>query len=512
MKILWLFPFSKFIEISLPNLIVANKLKKENIQNTLVLCKGALKSYCNPIAASKAKNKQDVEKICKKCIQNANEFAKLNVGKTIWLDDKINGKINQNEINKIKSFCRLDNSLNKKEIISKPDAVEKKYFYAAKQSYCNAKTILDKEKPDYVISDHSLYANLNVWRWRCNVLKIPFYSCMPGPLLGSSFAFLKLSKNFSNRWFEEAKKVWAQMKTKINTISNEDIIKNHLKILKKGGHYIVYSKKENNKHPLLEKIKEIKTGYKKIVLVACSSEDEAFICSRVSGMSSPLKWLKSQNYLIRWITKHASLFRNTYFILRVHPRIAKNKRESVESSDLKIKTKLVKKLPHNVYLDFPPNQASIYSLYNVVDLVLTSWSSVGWEAQAFGLPSICLAPERSSYPSDLNSRAVNSYSDLKKALENVTTFQKLDIHKHKAFLWYCFLYKKGLIELPKILRKLGEKKHWLEGLKFRLMRLIDPAYDIHYFFEKASQQPFSVSKIKKLLENKAASLFNLQNN
>lgn len=510
--IAWLFPFSKFFENSVPNFILAQELRRNGYKNAFIFCRGALRDYCGPIAAANAKSKKQKDNICKSCISNAEALQKKVQGDFFWMHKKNKRelrKLTREEKNKIADFCRLDNSLDNKTPIFDKKKVKRKYFHAACQSYLNAKNILDKANPSYVISDNSLYANLNVWRFFCERKKTPFYSSVVGPLIGNSFGFLNITKDFSDKWYDEAKTKWAQSNIKKVSKTIQAIIYDHLKILKKSDHYIAYSPKENENHPLFSVISQAKQQNKKVVLLACSSEDEAYICSKISGRYKTLTWIKSQDYLLQWIKRKSSLMPNILFIIRLHPRISKTKRENIESHDFKNKLSILKNMPANVCFDLPPKQASIYTLFKKVDLVLTSWSSVGWEALALGVPSLCLAPERSSYPVDLSSAKVNNYYELEKVLQKESTYKNTSKKIKSAFLWYCFLYQKGLVWLPSVLRKLGEKKQFFEGIRFRLMRLISPVYDIHYFFRKASQQSFSAQKVIRLLETKSVSFFNL---
>lgn len=513
-KIAWLFPFSKFFENSVSNFILAEKLKEKGYKNTFIFCRGALQDYCGPLAASNAKTTLEKKRICEKCVANAEAIRKHITGPVFWMKKigaKKIGKISDQEKSKISQFCRLDNSLDEKKPILNKKLVEPYYKRAALQSLLNAKCFLKKEKPDFVISDNSLYANINVWRHRCAELNIPFYSSVVGPLLGSSFGFLSLTKEFSDRWYDEAIKKWILQGIKKNSKSIKRLIAQHLNILRHGAHYIVYSSSEKEKHSLLKEIPQARQKYKRVILIALSSEDESIVCAETSGRRKPLGWIRSQNYLLKWVKKKSSLFPDYYFIIRIHPRTAKTKRENKESDDLREKIKFFGIPPSNVYLDLPPQQASIYALFKQVDLVLTSWSSVGWEALAFGVPSICLVPGKSFYPANLNYAIPKGYSDLEKMLTKECTFKRQRHKKDQAYNWYCFLYQKGLIKLPEVLRNLGEKKPFLSGIKFRLMRFVNPTYDIDYFFSKALRQSFSVQNVVKLLETRSVSFFNLQN-
>lgn len=510
-KILWLFPFSKFYENTVPQLIVADKISQKNINNVFVFCKKGLRDYCGPLQAYNAKTLSEKNIICAKCVKNAETFAALAPGKVLWITKKPKNKQLDRATNEnLVSFARLDNSLDEKQPILKKGQVKKKYVNAVVQSFLNARTILQEEKPDLVIADNSLYANINAWRYKSGILKIPFYASVVGPLLGSSFRFLSYTKNFSDLWCDEAKKQWFKLKPskkwkeKVGYLINQ-----HLKILKKSSHYIVYSKSTIHNHPLYKKIKNAKQKYKKIVLIALSSEDEAIMCAEISGRTQPTSWFKSQNVFLSWLIKNALRLSHIYFVIRLHPRISKNKRESEESSDFSAKKKLFCDLPANVALDLPPDQASIYRLFNIADLVLSTWSSVGWEAVALGTPSICLSPERAFYPEELNNTKISSYRELYKKLLDEKTYK---IKPNKMLLakrWYTFLYQFGTLELPPIFGKMGEKKGLWQGFWFRLRRTLDPTYDIRFFYRRASQEPMDVSKLLKLFQTRATSFFNI---
>lgn len=506
-KVLWLFPYSKFFENSVPNMVTAKNL---NTKNIFVFCKKGFFDYCGPHQAAKVSTLADKNKICNICINNSQTISKLANGRSYWIHKTKQTNIPYFKEKILKKFCRLDNSLNTKHPIINTKNVLPQYLESAKVSLLASERILQKEKPDIVVSDNSLYANFNCWRWTCSKRKIPFYSAVSGPLCGSSFRFFHFTKNFSNNWYDEALKKWRRInKNRININKYNSLVEKHLSILQKGLHYIVYSSKKKAPNVFFSRLKHLRKHYKKIVLIALSSEDEALICGLTSGRYKKLKWLGSQNKLIQWVNKNAIHHPKIFFILRLHPRIAKTQRDGIESSDLSKKLQLLRFSPPNVYYDLPPDQPSIYKLFDSVDLVLSTWSSVGWEAAALGIPSVCLSPERTFYPEELNNVKISSYRELSEKLFDEKTYKINPSKKLLAKQWYSFLYQYGILELPPILGKLGESKGLLQGFWFRLMRIFDPTYDIRFFYRRACKEPVDVSKLLKLFQTRATSFFNI---
>lgn len=218
-----------------------------------------------------------------------------------------------------------------------------------------------------------------------------------------------------------------------------------------GKSYFNYSV---NKKRNLKKISEIfhlNGLYKKVVLLAMSSSDEAYAADfsfkdfQFSGAAFQVfpdqaEWLK---FVVEYFRERPEY----KLIVRIHPREFPNQREKVLAPKVKVYQEILANLPENISLDHPDQKNSIYDLFEIVDFVLAAQSSIGFDAARLGVPviasvdglgiystrSICHVPEnveqyRQLLESFLKDDSKNSFSSAVKALE-----------------WNLFLYTKGVI-------------------------------------------------------------------
>lgn len=74
------------------------------------------------------------------------------------------------------------------------------------------------------------------------------------------------------------------------------------------------------------------------------------------------------------------------FCIRIHPREAANRRDSIYSEHLTYIQQVLSDLPDNVVVIWPQASTSSYDLLDAADLVMTSWSTMGLESARLGIP------------------------------------------------------------------------------------------------------------------------------
>lgn len=86
-------------------------------------------------------------------------------------------------------------------------------------------------------------------------------------------------------------------------------------------------------------------------------------------------------------------------VLRLHPRLAANKRESVASPDLAAILSELDQLPPNAHVNAPGDGVSLYDLIGISSAAINQSSSSGLEFLALGLPVVSFDPVRqNAYP------------------------------------------------------------------------------------------------------------------
>ena len=111
-----------------------------------------------------------------------------------------------------------------------------------------------------------------------------------------------------------------------------------------------------------------------------------------SPFADQLDWLQQ-------LTAFVETSENFQLIVRVHPREGANKRENVISQHLlRLKAAFDRKMVHCRFI-WPEDKLSSYDLVEIADLVLTSWTTVGFEAARVGVP-VLKAFGNYAYPDD----------------------------------------------------------------------------------------------------------------
>jgi len=111
------------------------------------------------------------------------------------------------------------------------------------------------------------------------------------------------------------------------------------------------------------------------------------------AFANQIEWLAQ---LIDWV-EHSN---DLQLIVRIHPREGKNKREGRYSEHL---SQLLAAFQHGKYphcrFIWPEEPISSYDLFEIADLGLTAWSTVGLEMARLGVP-VLVAWQRYSFPDD----------------------------------------------------------------------------------------------------------------
>ena len=230
--------------------------------------------------------------------------------------------------------------------------------------------------------------------------------------------------------------------------SSNDLKRTHnmMDSISSGNHYSVYSARASNEN-LRNKFR-IPTN-SKVILLSMSSYDEVYSGFVIGAFprskyvskvfSSQIRWVEET---IRWVSSQ----RDTYLIVRPHPREFQTEVNSNVSEHYLETRRVLSDLPTNVIVDLPEFRTSIYDLFNVVDVVSTGWSFTGVEALMAGIPVVTYDKEISSFPAAIhlsgNSRA-EYFDNLKRAM----TMYRHPKWEYEAKRWISFVSVRGTIHL-----------------------------------------------------------------
>ena len=100
----------------------------------------------------------------------------------------------------------------------------------------------------------------------------------------------------------------------------------------------------------------------------------------------------------------AGLATDIHIVIRLHPRLAANKRERVTSPDLEAIRSVLSDLPANVVVNSPGDGVGLHDVMRIANFGVNHGSTSGLEFLAFGLPVIHVDPHRlNAYPPTLGT-------------------------------------------------------------------------------------------------------------
>lgn len=151
--------------------------------------------------------------------------------------------------------------------------------------------------------------------------------------------------------------------------------------------------------PWMDDLRRFQGRYSKIRTFFLSSEDELH-AHEITYALPTSKSGKNQIDAVREFIERADSCPDIGFIVRLHPRMAANKRNKFESAEHVAYKELLGRiaLPPNVHVLLGDCPVSSYFLAHISQLSVVSWSTMGLEALLLGHPAVALFPERLMYP------------------------------------------------------------------------------------------------------------------
>jgi hypothetical protein len=313
-----------------------------------------------------------------------------------------------------------------------------------------AKRILQKSKPDRVIVYNSLYALNNAYTKVADSLGIPTFTLQGGPHITrrpSTLTCFTSPNELLNSTYSKEGSDWLLYPSSEESIS---IASEHLQNLLLGQSAFAYSAKSGG-HSRGRISKALELDSNKPVLVALlSSEDEFFAAKLVGALPRIDNWrtvFASQNEWISWLIKFAERNPGITLVIRVHPRLMPNKRETKVAPFVRELEVILATLPCNVKVNWPSDEISLYDLMQYTDVVLNRRSSAGLEMMSYGLPVVIPGDEfLFSCPPDicLVAKDTDDYDRLiMKAIEDGWSIENV----RKAFRWLGFLFHATTVDV-----------------------------------------------------------------
>jgi hypothetical protein len=472
------------------------EVSKNHIESVFVTCGGTFPQHCTCYSAynlSLDSPRSLKDQICAKCIKCADVLNRANKAKHIILSafsTQRHEKLAQRLLSSInqKNYLQL-------KILGVP--VGKIATYECFLRYKKMTSCLNEEEWNFY-KEYLRNALLSLFAFRAvyaqeNPSKIFFYSpqyvvngvCARfAELKGTLTYFIEGSSNNAERYKalriwnwrkygleNPALKTWPQSKFRVNA---QDLrrVTDHFKELFAANSFAVYSA------PAKEHV-NIRAYYKipkdaKVILATLSSFDEAYSAFLIEKFPEEKTASKVYPSQFEWIKNTMNILnqcRNTFLIVRLHPRDFPNKREAYRSEQADVWQSILGSPPHNVRVNAPADNISLYSMLNQVDVLLTGWSATGVEALVFGVPVVSYDSRLPSFPADIHFSGRSRHEYVGNFHKALATPKSLTL-SFNAYLWLAACFSLGTVKVSS-LRDRGHPAFLARCLPSRLRKHFD---------------------------------------
>lgn len=164
-----------------------------------------------------------------------------------------------------------------------------------------------------------------------------------------------------------------------------------------------------------------------------SSEDELIPHIVTHDLATESAFFNEQNFnnqesFTKYLISKAESCKDVGFVVRLHPRMAVNKRNNFESNEHIRYKKLLNSIsiPENVLIIMGDSKLSSYYLIYLSNLVIVSWSTIGIEALLMGKKVISAFPHYLMYPLHKFSKQPNNSFEMDRAIFQPSTYGTSD--------------------------------------------------------------------------------------
>lgn len=498
-------------------------------------CGGLLSNGCIPMSAFAVPVEADVsqkERICHICKKNEKILRAnfdfhgddlsnvVTVEDGIYADSLISSVTPENctrlilddvEIGKIALYEVLLQA--KKSSLDFEDFEWQRYKISLKNAILTLRgtqRIFANAQPDRVVVYNALYV---VNRIVCKVAElhgIPQYFLHAGANLSNRLQTLWLAKGNTFSFYRHMLENWHEMKDAPCSLEELSHVTDHFLEVTKGRSVWAYSVAPHGSDAELRSYFGIDPNHK-VICATMSSYDERFAGEMVGALPADLPLLfPRQVDWIRELIKYASIRKDIFLIIRVHPREFPNKREGVLSEHAKLLQIALSDLPDNVRVNWPTDNISLYSVAGITDVFANSWSSAGKEMGLLGLPVVLYSRDLPDYPPDLNyvgTTREEYFGQLEQALADGWSSERI----RGNYRWCAIEYGKVALNIGESFdRNENEKITLSKRIKNKLTRSVFPYYQQNIDCKNRSKQLSISSDIDLILRENLNSILDIE--
>ncbi|HEX4984479.1 MAG TPA: hypothetical protein VFV71_00275 [Burkholderiales bacterium] len=471
MKIVFFSPHSAIWIHAFPEGLVAESLQQSGHEVTYVTCGGMLDAQCVVMSSTGVDYRDPLEKrrqVCTQCTARKQLLKKklgligYDLAEMLQKQDVLEIEDILRNVNEftflgleidgipVGRYALYELILRKKKGNTNLDKEEwleyKALLRGALVAFFAGRRILEREKPDRVVTYNSLYAVTRVFSHIAQKRGATSYFLHAGGNLSRRLQTLMIGRDHTLHFIKNLIEQWSRLKSQPCSASMIDQITQHFLVLFSGRSIYSYSTAAG-RHTLDVRSRFGVRKDQQLLVAAMSSPDERFAAETVGALQpvenalfpTQREWIDA---LLEYVSERSDLF----LLVRVHPREFPNRREGTLSQNAEILMKVLENLPPNVRVNWPSDGISLYDLANHADVILNAWSSAGKEMALLGLPVVAYSPELFFYPGDLNyigETRESYFRCIEEALQKGWSIER----SRNVFRWLAVEYGQGLIDI-----------------------------------------------------------------
>ncbi len=470
MRALFFAPHAGIWVHAFPEALIADALRGDGIDVVYITCDGALASLCIPMLSrgltldSPAPAKQA---ICRECRHNRTrlresfdlpgyDFESVLTPDDERRIDELLGSVRPAEAAAfevdgvaVSRATLYEYLISKKQ--SRLELTDEEWpqfrprLANALRSLFAAQRILDREKPDRVLTYNSLYSVNAMWRAAADQRGIASYFLHAGVNLRDRLSTMIVGRDSTLKWYADLIAAWDAYRDLPCSAAELARVTDHFEQLFRGTSVFAYSAGKAVAQDVRARFGVAPD--QRLVVAAMSSYDEYVSAAAIGEMPAQqsslfptqIEWIRA---LGAWFAARPELF----LIIRVHPREFPNKREGTKSEHAFQLERAFATLPSNVRVNWPDDKLSIYDLAEHADVVLNAWSSAGREMALLGLPVVVYCPDMLLYPADLNdvgTTRATYFAAIEAALRGGWDFERV----RRAYRWCALELARGIADI-----------------------------------------------------------------
>jgi len=473
-------PFANVWDHSFPEALIAEGLVKQGAEVLAIRCGTMLDAHCIAMSASAVGPTASLAvkaQVCRACIKRRDLLTQVMPFPTVTMDDFVL-PADHDLAKQVVSSATVENwpsivvddvpigryaayefLLNHKLVGTNiPPVLFPLYLDQLRNAilvHAVSARLIAREQPTHVMVYNRLYAMNHAFCAAAEAVGIPTYTLQGGGHItrrAETMTMYRDRKSLADAFQTPAWKTYQRSPIGADEVA---LVGEHFSGLLEGSSAFAYSSAFAASDPAVLRERFGLDADRPLLLIPMSSEDEinaAMLADALPESNGQITLFEGQFDWIRYLLEFARERTDLQFLLRVHPRMYPNKRESVRSPIVDELIAILEDRPSNVALNLPTDEVSLYDLMQLVDVVLSYRSSVGAELAAFGIPVV--VPSNAdffTYPEEINLVGSTKEEYAAKIGEALAAGWSIE-NSRRAFRWFAFLFTRIAVDLSDSVR------------------------------------------------------------